>query len=321
MTSLSAAMIVRDCASELERCLRSLEGHVDEIVVVDTGSADGTVEIARAAGAKVGFFEWIDDFAAARNAALPLISTDWLLSIDSDDELVCERSREELEQLFASCDRVLLDYKDAGSGGMVKCPRLFRNVEGSYWAQPVHETFIQPGRSRQMAVDAAQGLYLLHHGYRPELNEAKIERNLAILRKQLESKPDDPAALFYFARESAWSGRYEDGLASARRLLETANLEGIQLADALAIAAWCSLYLKDYAAAVELGREARRECVPTVWTEYMLGLALINLGNKGKALEAADRACSLPYPEESMLALQEVWTQKRFELRDGIRRL
>ncbi len=321
MTSLAAAMIVRDCAPDLERCLRSLQGHVDEIVVVDTGSTDDTVEIARAAGAKLGFFEWIDDFAAARNAAMPLITSDWFLTIDSDEELVCDRKREELEPLFDSCERVLLDCKDAGNGGMVKCPRLFKKVAGSYWAQPVHEAFIQPGRARQMSVDAAQGLYFLHHGYREELNAAKIERNLAILRRQLATNPDDPAGLFFFARESAWSGQYEEGLTAACRLLDTADLEEIQYSDTLALAAWCALYLKDYEAAVEWGREARRQNVPTVWTEYMLGLGLVNLGNKTKALEAAERACNLSYPEESMLALQEVWTLKRFELRNGIRQL
>ena len=67
---LSLSMIVRDEAERLERCLRSVAGFVDEMVVVDTGSSDGTVAIAEACGAVVHHLPWPGDFAPARNRAL-----------------------------------------------------------------------------------------------------------------------------------------------------------------------------------------------------------------------------------------------------------
>jgi glycosyltransferase involved in cell wall biosynthesis len=87
MTSVAAAMIVRDEAHFLPGCLKSLQGKVDEIVVVDTGSRDATPCIAEDAGARVFHSDWIGDFAAARNRGLEQVSTDWVLYIDADERL------------------------------------------------------------------------------------------------------------------------------------------------------------------------------------------------------------------------------------------
>lgn len=227
-----------------------------------------------------------------------------------------------MAELFATSSRVLLDVKDANQGGTVKLPRLFKMVPEIHWEQPIHETLIQPEVTQQIMVDEAQGISILHHGYREELNAAKIDRNLHILRKHLAEKPEDPGSLFFLARECAWSGRYEEGLAAAEKLLETTELTGVLLSDALAVNAWCLVSLRRYPEAIELGRYARRSSVPNVWTEYLLALSYANSGNRSKALEAIERACStLPYPEESMLALVDVWTTKRFQLRQGIVKL
>ncbi len=69
----------------LERCLRSAQPFVDRMLVLDTGSADTTPELARACGAEVHFFDWIDDFSAARNRALELADADWNLFLDADE--------------------------------------------------------------------------------------------------------------------------------------------------------------------------------------------------------------------------------------------
>src|SRR5579862_9526082 len=88
--SLSVCMIVRDEEENLARCLESVKPIADEIVVVDTGSTDATVQIAESFGAKIGHFEWCADFAAARNAAIELATSKWVLSIDADEWLPTE---------------------------------------------------------------------------------------------------------------------------------------------------------------------------------------------------------------------------------------
>lgn len=308
-------MIVRNAAPHLGRCLASLRAVVDEIVVVDTGSTDETIEIAEASGARVSLFSWIDDFSAARNAALSLVITDWFLSIDADEELVCRHAKTDLEQLFGACEQALLGVVDSGNKNVVMLPRLFRKIEGTHWIHPVHEVLVQPGRPRQVTVDPGQGLFIEHHGYTSDQATAKIERNLRLLEMHLRAEPENLSSLFYYARELAWAGRFEESLRNADQLLVLADEEGPAYADALAVAAWSAVSLARFQEAAEFGRRARRLNLPTVWTEYFLGVALANMGNKSKAIEAAERACSLPYPTESMLALQEIWTSKRFELR------
>src|SRR5690606_29929897 len=85
---VSAALIVRDEAAMIGGCLESLRGHVDEIVVVDTGSADATPQIVASYGARLLHHEWNGDFSAARNRALDAVSGDWILYIDADERLV-----------------------------------------------------------------------------------------------------------------------------------------------------------------------------------------------------------------------------------------
>ncbi len=84
---LSLAMIVRDGGPDLERCLRSAAGCADEVVVVDTGSRDGSERLARRLGARVLRHRWRDDFAAARNAGLRACRGRWVLVLDADEAL------------------------------------------------------------------------------------------------------------------------------------------------------------------------------------------------------------------------------------------
>ena len=81
-------MIVKNEEHFLPNCLASVIGVVDEIVVLDTGSTDRTCEIAISAGARLEHFEWCDDFAAARNAAVSYATGDWVLVLDADEVLV-----------------------------------------------------------------------------------------------------------------------------------------------------------------------------------------------------------------------------------------
>ena len=90
---LGLSMIVRDGADTLRNCLESVRGLVDEMIVVDTGSTDSSPEIARQCGAVCISIPWANDFAQARNAALAHSTTDWVLSLDADEELDSEAAR------------------------------------------------------------------------------------------------------------------------------------------------------------------------------------------------------------------------------------
>jgi len=91
---LSACLIVKNEAHCLARCLESLVGLVDEIIVVDTGSTDATQEIARQYTQQIFTYPWRDHFAEARNIALQQATGDWILIIDADEVLPAESARQ-----------------------------------------------------------------------------------------------------------------------------------------------------------------------------------------------------------------------------------
>src|SRR5262245_11843004 len=97
---VSLCMIVKDEAAHLPACLATVADLVDEVVVVDTGSADATRQLARAWGARVHDFPWCDDFAAARNESLRHATGEWIFWLDADDR-VDEANRARLRALFA----------------------------------------------------------------------------------------------------------------------------------------------------------------------------------------------------------------------------
>lgn len=203
--TVSACLIVRDEEATLARCLISLLGAVDEIVVVDTGSQDRTVEIARKYGARVGEFPWQDDFAAARNAALDLATGDWVFSIDADEWLDGEEARDFLRAAAQTRENVaFVPYVRMPNGQTYwATTRLFPR-KGSRWEYRIHE---QIRLARPDTVGVHDETFLLRHdGYQASEEEraARRTRNQALLARQLAESPrgtrDYRHALIYSAR-------------------------------------------------------------------------------------------------------------------------
>ncbi|MFM8662141.1 MAG: glycosyltransferase family 2 protein, partial [Cyanobium sp.] len=138
---LSLSMIVRNEAERLERCLASVADFVDEMVIVDTGSNDGTVAIAEGCGAVVHRLDWPGDFAPARNAALDLVHGEWVLVLDADEQLLAE-AREPLQQLMAQPDLLVVNLlrleRGARQSPYSRVSRLFRRHPAIRWSRPYH---------------------------------------------------------------------------------------------------------------------------------------------------------------------------------------
>lgn len=138
---LSLCMIVKNEADTLEGCLRTVQDVAGEIVVLDTGSTDRTVEVAQELGAKVGHFEWCQDFAAARNAALELVTKEWVLVLDADEQLNPDVV-EAIEKAIADPDTLVVNLLRQEIGA-VQSPyslvsRLFRRIPQIQFDRPYH---------------------------------------------------------------------------------------------------------------------------------------------------------------------------------------
>ncbi|WP_084445570.1 glycosyltransferase [Sphingomonas sp. TDK1] len=203
MTRLALVMIVKNEARCLARCLESVRGHVDRMIVLDTGSTDDTVAIAQRLGAEVHAFPWCDDFAAARNAALDHSDADWNLILDADEWLesgAAALGATTLPSLggapaaFLGCVHLVnAGRREEDPGQRILLPRLL--PRGVRYQGRVHE---QPDSGLPLhPLDIVVG----HDGYVPDQLAAKRGRNEALLHAALEANPEDGAMWYQLGRE------------------------------------------------------------------------------------------------------------------------
>lgn len=196
-------MIVRDEASRLGVCLDSVADLADEIVVVDTGSVDGTREIARARGARVVETAWTGDFAAARNRALDEARGEWILVLDADETLPAA-SRVRLRELVSGPAKagynLVQKNRVAATGGHVSVliVRLFPNDPRVCFERPIHEQ-VNTGLERAGIPVIDTDIVFEHAGYADAGAMAdKTERNRRIIEEALAREPDGDPNLRYF---------------------------------------------------------------------------------------------------------------------------
>jgi tetratricopeptide (TPR) repeat protein len=224
---LSLSMIVRDEAERLERCLSSVAGFVDEMVLLDTGSTDDTVAIAERCGAVVHHLSWPGDFAPARNAALTHVRGDWVLVLDAD-EVLTEQAREPLRQLMADPDLLLINLLrhelGAAQAPYSNVSRLFRRHPAISWSRRYHamvDDSVAAELAREPRWRIADCLVpaLLHDGYRPELLASghKAQRLRAAMEAELAERPGDAYAAAKLGALEISEGRRERGLALLRQ--------------------------------------------------------------------------------------------------------
>lgn len=236
---ITACLIVRDEEANLTHCLASLDGLVDEIVAVDTGSTDRTVEILASAGATVREVAWANDFSLHRNQALDMASGAWVLVIDADEEVVETdggETRARLQQdglpdlLLTSLQ---LDYPD-GRSIRTTAPRLFRNQTRLRFIHRVHE---QLNVKDEPA--ALSNVKLRHHGYRDvALVKQKEMRNLALA----QAMPPSAHAHHCVARAAFTLGEWDLVVRTADKL-ECASAPELLRLECAALAAAASLNL------------------------------------------------------------------------------
>lgn len=220
MPTISLCMIVKNEEDILERCLESTLDIVDEIIIVDTGSTDGTRKIAQKYTDKIYDFQWIDDFSAARNYSFSKATMDYILWLDADDVII-PKDREKLKKLKAtldsSVDIVMMKYNIGFD--------IFGNVTFSYfrerlskrsrnfqWHEPVHEYLELYGKIIYTDV------CITHK----KMHISDTGRNIAIYKKILKDGKDlSPRGLYYYARELKDNNQYPEAIEYFNKFLDT----------------------------------------------------------------------------------------------------
>ncbi|MDR4509103.1 MAG: glycosyltransferase [Candidatus Brocadiaceae bacterium] len=205
--TLSACMIVKNEEKFLAQCLESVKNAVDEIIVVDTGSTDRTVEIAQSFGAKLYHHPWRNNFSEARNYSLGYATGDWILQIDADEEL----EQEDIPELHKTIKEnpnnavYIAIYSELRSGQSKHYfARLYRRGKACYEGI-VHNQLVFQGRA------STSEIRLYHYGYNLSEDEMvkKYKRTGDLLRKQIEENPEDIFSLANLVRNYRNERNYE----------------------------------------------------------------------------------------------------------------
>ncbi|MGA9508318.1 MAG: glycosyltransferase [Candidatus Sulfotelmatobacter sp.] len=317
MPSLGLAMIVKDGARRLKNCIASIAGVTDQIVIADTGSRDGSSQLARDLGAQVFDIPWHDDFAQARNAAVSALATDWVLIMDDDEELDSQ-ARAKIFPLLTNAtvggylvtlrNHIPVKFGSGGHAPSIKSSalpvpraerargyadfaicRLFRRHPGIYYVGRVHE-HVEP-RIHALGLNVASANFVIHHfGHlcSPAELRAKNEFYRKLGRLKVKDAPNDPEAWVELGLQEYEQFRnYSAGIECFKKAL--ALKPGYSSVPALSLA---NLYIDIHAddRALELlsgvpmtGRAAGAK-------EHICGDALYNLGRLKEARSAYIRA-------------------------------
>jgi tetratricopeptide (TPR) repeat protein len=304
---LSACLIVKNESKNLARCLKSLKDIVDEIVVIDTGSTDDTVAIAESFGAVVGFYEWSQDFAAARNRSLELATGDWALWIDADEELTPESvaaiQRGVVRPQFGGFAIEIVNYTEDGSEASqyVHQPiRLFRRVPGVSFSGRIHEQIAPSLEKLELPWAYLPGARILHYGYRPtEMAErGKVERTVEMITRELQDKPEDAFQWFNLANAHTASNDFskaEKAAAECAKYVAAGDSLG-----ALNYQLWSNALLKQNRPgdAAKICNEADQRGFGGILNEFERANAFLSLGLVDEGLEAANRCLAMDWPKD-----------------------
>lgn len=251
MGTLSLSMIVKNEEKYLKDCLESVKSVVDEIVIVDTGSTDNTIEIAKEYKAKIYHFDWIHDFSAARNYALQYSSGEWILYLDADERLDPNSIRE-LKRLIDGVSKVgyfcTVKSVDSENGRdhSFRYVRLFKNSKEIQFTGKAHEQIV-PSLIKNKYQLYHSSITINHIGYDVSLNEkqSKAYRNLELLLMDYnESK--SPYIVFKLAQTYFLLEKYEEAASYFKIAIESNNLPQDLKADCFLYLAQKTLISYDY---------------------------------------------------------------------------
>ncbi|RFC43701.1 MAG: hypothetical protein DVB28_001389 [Verrucomicrobia bacterium] len=343
MLALSIAMIVKNEEKNLPRCLTSVQGLFEELVVVDTGSTDRTVEIARQFGAKVVPFKWQDNFAAARNAGIAHCTGDWILAIDADEAIdpvdhTAVRSllteggpqafRIRVRNYLLNASQTILNtvpVRNTSAYALgrefthyvdyVTNARIFRRFPDVCFSGRIHEVVDPYFEARGLPVGMTTAV--LHHFGKVDAPRETYKREfyLRLCEEEARNAPQNYRALFNLMIQSRTAERWEACLAAAENFMRLQKTVPVMV---FVTAGICHLQLGNPNTALEWLERALAIEPEDVGALTEKGSALMEMGKFEDACVCLERAAELrPGYTLPYLKLFEIKTS--LDLKDAAR--
>jgi glycosyltransferase involved in cell wall biosynthesis len=297
--TVAVALIVKNEELTLPRCLASVEGAVDEIVVVDTGSDDRTMEVAAACGARVFDFTWRDDFAAARQFAFDQVTTDWVFWLDADDVVLgADNIRRDIaaatDDVHAFYWRYVLGRDVNGEPTYTYWRERCVRTGGTHrWVGRVHEVLVAHTAG---AIVRSESVVVEHH---PDpARTSHSGRNLRILDDEYRAQGGklEPRMLFYLGRELADNGQPHRAIEILEQCVREGGWDDERYLAQIRVAELCNT-IAEPDRAIDAYLSALK--IHPTWPDAYFGLAAIYYFRQDwpKVKHWADIGRSLPPPE------------------------
>ncbi|WP_348620778.1 glycosyltransferase [Paenibacillus polymyxa] len=323
MKTIALCMIVKNEQEYLRRCLDSVKDKVNQIVIVDTGSTDETVNIAKEYTNEVYHMDWSNNFAAARNESIKYATTEYILVLDADEYL--EESADLQKEIASGADYYFTKIHNIMSFDRALnhlAIRIFSNNQELYYQNRLHEHLNIMDEGLDFKSGQA-GLVIMHTGYTDEMMEGreKAKRNLPLMLKEVEENPT-VYNLFNMGRTYMWVGKYEKAIPFLQRAYPMSK--NLTIAPDLVITLCRSLgEMKRYDEALQILQEATIVYPNEVDLLHLQGLYFMEIGyyrdaivTMTKCLEIGDQGITFTEGNGSYIAhfrLAE-WYESRNDL-------
>ena len=209
---ISSVYIVKNEAQNIEKSINSIKNICDEIIIVDTGSSDDTVQICESLGCKIYHYKWENDFSKARNYAISLCSNEIIIFLDADEYFtkpLDQEDKNKIEEYFKKDIDIVSIYEtdiEKSTGEEHHTSYVYKIIKKNLkYKGTIHEYIFN--ENRELKVHLTNEIQLLHTGYSIDISRSKVERNLEILNLIKNKNTMD---YFYLGRENLSLDNYEE---------------------------------------------------------------------------------------------------------------
>jgi len=284
---ITLCLIVKNEEQKLSACLESFRGVFQKLIIVDTGSTDGTIEIAQQFGAEVFHFEWKNNFSDARNFALSKVKTAWTMMADADDTLESKvQLLNELKNIPDGSIGVFLPYLYSnvrnGRGTMAFLPRIWKTNLRLTYVLPVHEYLNIPREILQSFVRI--NVPVLHHKTDAEFSKSFV-RNVQILEDAYAHGDHHPRILFYLGHDNFYAGHLQESLKWFQKFLRLKTKHPHEAYKVWMLIAKIHTKNGDLAVAIKAYQKAIKMCPDFPEPHIFLGDLALTKGKFEKAVE------------------------------------
>lgn len=228
-TTLSVCIIAKNEEKTISKAIKSVKDFADEVILLDTGSTDKTIEIAQKENIKVFNYKWDNSFANARNEVLKYSNMDWVLMLDADEYINIE-PRDSIKPLLENLNRNkvyqvkivnFLDKNIISEKMEHYVPRLIPNHKGIKYIRDIHEYPVYNNNSN-VETDILHSFHINHSGYLKEnvTEKDKIKRNRDILEKSIEENKESLIDYFYLSENYKEENNYKKVIELSKKVIK-----------------------------------------------------------------------------------------------------